>query len=138
MGVLPWNINVEHVNIDYKKYLGPDWKKSEKQASAIVSNHSSWVDIIMNMFMHMPSHVSKHSVRNIPVIGKCAEMFGCLFMERENKDSHRDMFTQIKERQEQIDQGMYPPLIFYAEGGTSNGNQLLQFKKGAFFALKSV
>lgn len=33
---------------------------------------------------------------------------------------------------------MYPPLIFNAEGGTSNGKQLLKFKKGAFINLTSV
>lgn len=65
-------------------------------------------------------------------------MFGCLFIERGSKDSKRDMFTQIVERQTEVDEGLYPPLIFYAEGGTSNGKQLLKFKKGAFFALKSV
>lgn len=45
------------------------------------------------------------------------------------------MFTQIKDRQDQIEKGLYPPLIINAEGGTSNGKQILKFKKGAFFTL---
>lgn len=65
-------------------------------------------------------------------------MFGCLYIKRDNKDSKSDMFSQIVERQKLIEKGLYPPLIIYAEGGTSNGRQLLQFKKGGFFSLKSV
>ena len=48
------------------------------------------------------------------------------------------MFSQLKERGTQIEQGLYPPLIFNAEGGTSNGRQILKFKKGAFVNLNSV
>ena len=33
---------------------------------------------------------------------------------------------------------MYPPLVIYPEGGTSNGTHLLKFKKGAFAGLRSV
>ena len=57
----------------------------------------------------------------MPFIGKCAEMYGCLFLERDSKDQKKGMFQKITERQEQIEKGKYPPLIFYAEGGTSNG-----------------
>ena len=33
---------------------------------------------------------------------------------------------------------MYPPLILYPEGGTTNGTHLIKFKKGAFHALHSI
>ena len=82
--------------------------------------------------------MAKEATKRIPFVGHCAAMFGCLFIERDNKDNKRDMVQQIMQRQEEIEKGLYPPLIFYAEGGTSNGNQLLQFKKGGFVALKSV
>ena len=39
---LVW-INVERPDIDYKKYLGPDWKPSYRGASTFVSNHSAWM-----------------------------------------------------------------------------------------------
>lgn len=90
------------------------------------------------MYHQMPSHVSKEATKNIPLVGPCSVMYGCLFLTRDNKDSKRDMFTQIADRQKEIDEGKYPPLIFYAEGGTSNGTHLLKFKKGGFIGLKSV
>lgn len=93
---------------------------------------------MVNMISQSPSHVAKEGVKNIPFVGQCASMFGCLWVKRDSKDSKSGMYQQIMERQQLIAKGLYPSLIFYAEGGTSNGKQLLQFKKGAFFALKSV
>ena len=90
------------------------------------------------MYYQSPSHIAKEATKRIPFVGPCATMFGCLYVKRDNKDSKSDMYTQITKRQEQIEQGLYPPLIIYAEGGTSNGRQLLQFKKGGFFSLKAV
>lgn len=126
------------LDIDYKKYLGPDWVPTDQPPSTIISNHQSFYDILVHMFFQMPSHVASSGTKNIPCVGKCAEMYGCLFVSRTSNDSKKDMFTQIKERQEQAEKGLYPPLIIYAEGGTSNGRQLLQFKKGGFINLKSV
>ena len=80
---------------------------------------------MFNMYFQSPSHVAKDATKRIPFVGYCAAMYGCLFIERDNKNQKRDMFQQILERQEQIEKGHYPPLIFYAEGGTSNGKQLL-------------
>ena len=36
------------------------------------------------------------------------------------------------------EQGKAGPLIVFAEGGTTNGNYITQFKKGAFASLKAV
>ena len=34
-----FNIQVEERKVDYKKWLGPDWKSSFKNATAGVANH---------------------------------------------------------------------------------------------------
>jgi len=93
---------------------------------------------MVNMYYQSPSHVAKEATKRIPFVGPCATMFGCLYVKRDSKDSKNDTCSKIMERQTLIEEGMYPPLIFYAEGGTSNGTQLLQFKKGGFFSLKAV
>ena len=80
--------------VDYSEYLGPEWKEDkEKVPTIVIANHSSFVDIIVQMYMGMPSFVAKNSVRGWPVIGKCAEIFGCLFLERDNKSSQRNTVT---------------------------------------------
>jgi len=45
----------------------------------------------------------------------------------------------IRDRQELIeDTGKYAPFLIFAEGGTTNGSSIIKFKKGAFFAEKTV
>jgi hypothetical protein len=94
----PGMMNEEILKIDYKKYLGPDWKPTNKKPTAIISNHQSWYDILVHMYHQMPSHVAKEATKNIPLVGPCSVMYGCLFLTRDNKDSKRDMFTQIADR----------------------------------------
>lgn len=97
-GVPFWNVQEEEVEVDYRKYLGPDWKPGKKEHAGVICNHQSWVDIFVNMYTEHGSHVSKAAVKKFPFVGTCATMFGCLFIERDDKDKKRDMFTQIAER----------------------------------------
>ena len=99
-----WQITMDYIDVDYKKYLGPDWKPSKEPPTGIICNHQSWFDIFVNMYFQSPSHIAKASVRKIPFIGPCAAMFGCLFIERDKtqrdgKDQKGgDMFSQIVNR----------------------------------------
>jgi hypothetical protein len=43
-------LDEERPKICYKKYLGPDWKPSYDNPGSIISNHSSWVDILVHMY----------------------------------------------------------------------------------------
>jgi hypothetical protein len=45
-----WSIEEIKVKYDYSKYLGPDWKPTSDLPGCIVSNHQSWVDIILHMY----------------------------------------------------------------------------------------
>jgi hypothetical protein len=46
-----WWINVDEVNLDYKEYLGPEWKADKnKLPGSIITNHQSWIDIIAHMY----------------------------------------------------------------------------------------
>ena len=38
-----FNYKYELADVDYSKYLGPDWKPSYKGPSTIICNHSSWM-----------------------------------------------------------------------------------------------
>lgn len=75
-------IEEKRPKVCYKKYLGPDWTADYEKCGSIVSNHSSWMDILIHMTRQPPSHVSKASVRKIPGVGKIAEAVGCLFLDR--------------------------------------------------------
>ena len=83
----------------YKKYLGPDWKPSYENAGSKVVNHSAWVDILILMQMQAPSFIAKSTVRQVPFVGKIAEIVGSLFIDRGDKDKRAALVDTISERQ---------------------------------------
>ena len=90
------------------------------------------------MYYQPPSHVAKEGTKNIPVVGYISKAVGCIYIERDTKSKQSGLASKIEKRQEDAAKGLYPPLIFYPEGGTSNGRYLLKFKKGAFTGLNSI
>lgn len=98
-GCWPGMLEEKHLDIDYRKYLGPNWKPNKNlKPTAVISNHQTWFDILVHMYFQMPSHVAKEGTKNIPAVGACSVLYGCLFVKRDNKDSKQNMFTQIAER----------------------------------------
>ena len=78
---LVW-VDVEYVkDVDYKKWLGPDWKPSFSNPSTIVSNHICWMDILIAQSIFFPSFVAKSSVRKYPFVGNIAAAIDCLFVD---------------------------------------------------------
>ena len=42
--------NLKRVNVDYRKWLGPDWKPDfEGPPSTIITPHTGWTDIFCHM-----------------------------------------------------------------------------------------
>ncbi len=105
-----------------------------------MSNHVSWTDIIVFLNINQPAFAAKRELKDIPVFGLLCQALGCIFIAREGSlDARNQVIDQIRERQESIEtEGLYPPIVVYPEGGTSNGTSVLSFKKGAFAGLKPV
>mmetsp|Transcript_10480 Transcript_10480/g.64134 ORF Transcript_10480/g.64134 Transcript_10480/m.64134 type:complete len:359 (-) Transcript_10480:3875-4951(-) len=131
------------------------WKPSranEPSPCALwVSNHVSFVDVLVHMAMHFPSFVSREETGRTPLVGGIARAMDCVFVRRE-KDSMvgsdesgivrgseelarraalRDRL--VKDRASDVDVRV-PPVVVFAEGTTSNGEQLLTFRTGAFLS----
>ena len=83
--------------IDYKKYLGPDWKPSYENPSTVICNHSTYMDTPIMMTMYSPSFIAKDAVRKIPGVGYMAGLLGTLFVKRMSKDDRKAMALQIQE-----------------------------------------
>ena len=105
-----------------------------------MSNHVSWTDIIVFLNINQPAFAAKRDLKDIPVFGLLCQALGCIFIAREgSQDTRNQVIDDIRERQDLIErEGIYPPIIVFPEGGTSNGTSVLSFKKGAFAALKPV
>ena len=81
--VQPDWLKVERVeNIDYSKWLGPDWKPQWKGAGTLVSNHVSWLDIVMAYGYFFPAFVSKRSVEQLPGVKTIMAAIDGLFVDR--------------------------------------------------------
>jgi len=63
-GVIWWT-NVERKDVDYKKWLGPDWKCTFDGAGLQISNHTSWFDIMLLIWSDYISYLSSMPVKKL-------------------------------------------------------------------------
>lgn len=80
------------LNMDYKNYLGPDWKPSDRIPSTYIANHSFWVDILMMwQVKHYPIFTAKSAVRKFPMIGYIAAYpgYATVFVNRAGSKEER-------------------------------------------------
>mmetsp|Transcript_14241 Transcript_14241/g.15920 ORF Transcript_14241/g.15920 Transcript_14241/m.15920 type:complete len:278 (+) Transcript_14241:275-1108(+) len=133
-------IDERDIQADYSEYLGQGYDKEERPC-ILVSNHTSWVDIVLFMYSkYFPSFVSKEAVGKIPLVKEVGAMLNCYYINRESTKETKDkIITDLIQRQEDIDSGKDKfPLIIFPEGTTSNGLKMMEFKRGAFEAMKPV
>jgi 1-acyl-sn-glycerol-3-phosphate acyltransferase len=129
----------QRTDVCYKKFLGPDWEPTFDGAGIQISNHLSWIDIPVIIYLTFPSFVAKQETLNVPVIGKGSQIIQCLYLKRgDTKENRMDALRRIKERQEISEKSLAPPLHIFVEGCTTNGTKLIKFKRGAFDSLKAV
>jgi hypothetical protein len=68
-------VSSKHVNreeYDYTPYLGPDYKKEVEKYPNIptfVSNHVSWLDILLVIKYFCPAFAAMRPMKDVPVIG---------------------------------------------------------------------
>lgn len=105
--------------------------KPMKARGAVVANHSSWLDIFALNVAKRIYFVSKSEVAGWPGIGWLARATGTVFIERNPKKAHE----QTKLFQARLLAGH--KLLFFPEGTSTDGLQVLPFKTtlfAAFFA----
>lgn len=96
-------------------------------AGLIVSNHLSYLDIMVFSAVTPVLFVSKKEVRGWPVLGLLAHLAGSRFLDRSrSSDAHRVQ----NEVQEALDQGCR--VLVFPEGTSTDGNSLLPFKAALF------
>lgn len=96
---------------------------------AIVANHSSWLDIFVLNAAQNVVFVSKAEVAAWPGIGLLAKATGTLFIKRET----REVTGQVTLLQDKLRAG--ERLVFFPEGTSTDGRQVLPFKPALFAAL---
>lgn len=95
----------------------------------IASNHSSWKDIIVLAAVADVVFIAKSEVKSWPVFGWLARWQRSVFIERERR---RQTGSQVSEVGRRLADGEI--VVLFAEGTTSDGNRLLEFKSSLFGA----
>jgi 1-acyl-sn-glycerol-3-phosphate acyltransferase len=95
------------------------------ERGAVISNHLSYLDIVVFAALHPCVFVSKEEVRKWPVVGWMTTMSGTVYVARGHGGS---AMRARKGMQAALDAGL--PVVFFPEGTTSNGSQLLKFHSG--------
>lgn len=110
----------------------------DARACVMISNHVSYLDILYFMSSsECPSFVAKHNVRQYPCIGRLAESLQCIFVNR--LQGRKEALEMVIERQRKIaNDTLWPKLLVFPEGTTTNGRGVLPFKRGAFMGLMPV
>ncbi len=88
----------------------------------MVSNHISWLDILVLNAAHPSRFVSKADVKGWPLLGSLITGAGTLYIERE---SRRDAMRVVHHMAERLREG--DTLTVFPEGTTGDGRELLPF-----------
>jgi 1-acyl-sn-glycerol-3-phosphate acyltransferase len=95
--------------------------------SFVVSNHVSWVDILLLASVYPSNFIAKKEVGQIPLVGFLSQYAGTLFLDRERaRDAHR-MNAEL--------QGLFQAgltISIFPEGYCADGQSLLPFKSSLF------
>jgi len=89
----------------------------------LVSNHLSYLDIIVFAAVAGPTFVSRHDLRYWPGLGTLARIAGTVFIDRERRRHAIPVMEQIRRRLE----GGHGVIIF-AEGTSSKGDRVYPMK----------
>ena len=132
-------INYQKVELDYKQYLGPQWKPNSNEGAIIIGNHISWIEIFVCLIYRFPRLLVRHDAKDSFVIGNMACVLDCIFVDQSREDSKKQTKDLINLHCADFMKGKKKTgLLIFPEGATTNGSQLLQFKKGPFGALAPI
>lgn len=95
----------------------------------LVSNHVGYVDVLVIGSIVPTVFVSKAEVKHWPVFGWLTEIAGTIFVNRESRMATASVAEQMHQR---IKEGLM--VLFFPEGTSSDGEQILPFRTSLFEA----
>ncbi len=97
--------------------------------SVWISNHVSWLDIIILGAVRPVTFVAKRDVSKWPVFGVMARVGRTVFIDRDRRHQTGSAKARMEQRLQDGE-----TLVLFAEGTSSNGNRVLPFKSALFGA----
>jgi 1-acyl-sn-glycerol-3-phosphate acyltransferase len=99
----------------------------------IVSNHVSWVDIVVLAAIAPMVFVAKREVASWPLIGNAAKVQKVVFVDRMRRQQTPETNKEIAQR---LAEGH--PVVLFAEGTSSDGNRVLPFRSALIGAVETA
>jgi 1-acyl-sn-glycerol-3-phosphate acyltransferase len=103
------------------------------QPTLIISNHVSWADILVIGAVTPIDFVAKREVREWPLIGLAAHLLRSVFVDRSRRQQTGDAVSDMASRLADGDS-----VVLFAEGTSSDGNRVLQFRSALVGAASEV
>lgn len=97
-----------------------------------VAPHSTYLDMLVLCPTQLATVVSRSENTSLPVIGALLEFNQSVVVNRKDPESRKQCVSQIRERL--TSNGLWPQMLMFPEGTTTNGTALIKFKPGAFLA----
>lgn len=98
-----------------------------KERFLIVSNHLSYLDIIVYCSLFPGVYVTSKEVKRTPFLGTITDMAGCCYVDRRDKSN---IAEEIKEIASVIRSGFN--LALFPEATSTDGSTVLMFRRGLF------
>jgi lyso-ornithine lipid O-acyltransferase len=96
----------------------------------VVANHTSWLDIPVLSAVAPVSFIAKREVGGWPVVGSLARLQRCIFVDRTRRQSVGGTTSEVGGRLTGTER-----VVLFAEGTSSDGNQVLPLRSSLFGAL---
>jgi 1-acyl-sn-glycerol-3-phosphate acyltransferase len=96
----------------------------------LVSNHCSWLDIVVLSSILPVVFIAKSEIANWPLFGLFAKLQRSVFVDRGKRQETREVNRTIASRLAEGD-----PVVLFGEGRASDGNLVLPFRSALFGAL---
>jgi len=114
-------------------WLEIDDRQKTKAQTIVIGPHTGLMDSFFITYYFLPSPISKSVVRDIPVFGSLCIALQTIFVDRESaSDGPYARKKVIESMNLRAKDNRFPRMCIFPEGTTTNGEVLMQFKKGAF------
>ncbi|GJD93538.1 lysophospholipid acyltransferase family protein [Methylobacterium iners] len=103
------------------------------EPALVLSNHISWLDILVLGSLRPLSFVAKSEIAGWPVIGMLARLQRTVFIDRARRAATADVNATVADRLAAGDL-----IVLFAEGTTGDGNRLLPFRSSLVGAARTA
>lgn len=116
------------------RYYCPDPDRVRNHRGLLFCNHTSFLDILMLLYLTPARFLSTKGVRNLPIIGQLAVALDTVFVHRYSDEARAAARDEIMLR---LRERTYPPLAIFPEGKIGPGHTVLPLRYGAFEIAKA-